>query len=57
LVLDLRKRFSRTGAAIRPAIVNGEPASCLRTHGQLTGVLAIESDGERILEVYAIVNE
>jgi RNA polymerase sigma-70 factor (ECF subfamily) len=37
-------------------VVNGEPGLCVRVDGQVTAVLAIDTDGERIFDVYAVVN-
>jgi hypothetical protein len=36
--------------------VNGETGLCVRTDGVITAVLSIVSDGERIHEVYVVVN-
>jgi hypothetical protein len=36
--------------------VNGETGLCIRFSGRIAGLLTIESDGERIQSVYAVVN-
>ena len=36
--------------------VNGETGLCLRVNGQLTAIMSIVTDGDRIHEVYAVVN-
>ena len=56
LVLGLQAQFYRNKATLHLALVNGETGLCVRVDGRLTGVLAVESDGDRILAVYAVVN-
>jgi hypothetical protein len=36
--------------------VNGETGLLVRVDGRILGIMAIESDGERIHAVYAVVN-
>jgi RNA polymerase sigma-70 factor, ECF subfamily len=38
------------------AIVNGEPALLVRVGGKLASVMAVDTDGERFHNVYAVVN-
>lgn len=56
LVLGLQQRFYRDKATFQLALVNGELGLRVRLEGQLIAVIAIESDGERIRHVYAVVN-
>jgi RNA polymerase sigma-70 factor, ECF subfamily len=36
--------------------VNGETGLCIRTAGRITGVMSIQTDGDRIHAVYAVLN-
>jgi RNA polymerase sigma-70 factor (ECF subfamily) len=56
LVLGLQARLYRDQASFHLALVNGETGLCVRVNGRVTGVLAVESDGERIQEVFVVVN-
>ena len=56
LVLALRERLKSGSSTIELVEVNGETGLCVRTDGVITAVLSIVSDGERIHEVYAVVN-
>jgi RNA polymerase sigma-70 factor (ECF subfamily) len=56
LVIGLREKFWAMNRTIEVATVNGETGLCLRDGNRLTAVLTIATDGERILDVYAVVN-
>lgn len=56
LVIALRERFFGDDLRLEIATVNGETGLCLRDRGRLTATMAIETDGSRILAVYAVVN-
>jgi RNA polymerase sigma-70 factor (ECF subfamily) len=56
LVLALRERLQRDSSTMELVEVNGETGLCVRTGGVITAVLSILSDGERIHEVFAVVN-
>ena len=56
LVLGLREKFWAANRTIEIATVNGETGLCIRDGDHLTAVMSIETDGERILAVYAVVN-
>lgn len=56
LVLGLQERLAPAGLAMRLAEINGETGLVVLTGGQLASAVAIETDGERILQVYAVVN-
>jgi RNA polymerase sigma-70 factor (ECF subfamily) len=56
LVIGLREKFWAANRRIEVATVNGETGLCLRDGDRLTAVLTIATDGERILDVYAVVN-
>jgi RNA polymerase sigma-70 factor, ECF subfamily len=55
LVTGLRRRYWADLDAM-VATVNGEPGLCLRIGGRLIAVMAIESSGDRIHSVYAVLN-
>ena len=55
LVLALRERL-QSSSTMELVEVNGETGLCVRTDGVITAVLSIVSDGERIHEVYVVVN-
>jgi RNA polymerase sigma-70 factor (ECF subfamily) len=40
----------------RPAVVNGDPGLALLVKGELFSILAVRSDGQRILDAYNIMN-
>jgi RNA polymerase sigma-70 factor (ECF subfamily) len=56
LVLGLQALFHRQRATMQMAEVNGQTELLVHIGDQLTAVLAIEFDSERIQNVYAIVN-
>jgi len=56
LVLGLREKFWADDRVLELASVNGEPGLTIRDGGRLMGALSIETDGERIVAVYAVVN-
>ena len=56
LVIGLREKFWAVNRRIEIVTVNGETGLCLRDGDRLTAVLTIATDGERILDVYAVVN-
>ena len=56
LVIGLWSKFWGKDRVLEFATINGEVGLCLRTADQLTATLSIATDGERILNVYAVVN-
>jgi len=56
LVLGLREKFWAVDRTVEVATVNGETGLCIRDGHRLTATLSIATDGERILDVYAVVN-
>ncbi len=56
LVLGLREKFWAVDRRFEVATVNGEFGLCIRDGHRLTATLSIATDGERILDVYAVVN-
>ena len=56
LVLGLREKFWAADRVVEIATVNGEPGLWFHDSGRPVAALAIETDGERILNVYAVVN-
>jgi RNA polymerase sigma-70 factor (ECF subfamily) len=56
LVIGLQHRFQTDGATMELADVNGETGLLVRVDGRILAVVAVESDGERIHAVYAVVN-
>jgi RNA polymerase sigma-70 factor (ECF subfamily) len=56
LVVGLTKRFLGGNATLRLATVNGETGLFHQVDGQLKSVIAVETDGERIVSVSVIVN-
>jgi RNA polymerase sigma-70 factor (ECF subfamily) len=56
LVLGLREKFWAPDRVMEFATVNGETGLCIRDGDRLIATMSIESDGERILAVYAVVN-
>jgi RNA polymerase sigma-70 factor (ECF subfamily) len=56
LVIGLREKFWVGNRRLEIATVNGETALCVRDGDHLAATMSIATDGERILEVYAVVN-
>ena len=56
LVIGLRQKFWTHGRTLEIATINGEPGLRLRDGDRLTATMSIATDGERIVEVYAVVN-
>jgi RNA polymerase sigma-70 factor (ECF subfamily) len=56
LVLGLREKFWAEDRVLESATVNGESGLRVRDGDRLIAALAIETDGERIVNVYAVVN-
>jgi RNA polymerase sigma-70 factor, ECF subfamily len=56
LLLGLQERFYRHRATMHLADVNGETGLVLRVDGEIRAVLAVTTDGERILAVYNVIN-
>jgi RNA polymerase sigma-70 factor (ECF subfamily) len=56
LILGLQRRFERDATTFHLAMVNGEPGLCVRSAGRLAAILSVETDGDRIAAVYAVVN-
>lgn len=56
LALGLQRHFTQQGMRIQPGLVNGEPSLCTELDGRVTGVFTAETDGERIVSVYVVVN-
>ena len=56
LLLGLQEKFYRGRGSMHLATVNGEAGLVLRIDGCIDSVLSIATDGERILDVYAIRN-
>jgi RNA polymerase sigma-70 factor (ECF subfamily) len=56
LVLRFRANFWAANRVVEIATINGEPGLWFHDDGRPVGVMAIETDGERILNVYAVVN-
>lgn len=56
LVLGLARQAQTNRATMHLATVNGETGLCVRIDGRLISTLTIDTDGERILAVYAVVN-
>ncbi len=56
LVVGLRGKFWAPNRVMEFATVNGETGLCIRDGSRLTATMSIETDGERILAVYAVVN-
>ena len=55
-MIGLREKFWAPDRTIEIATVNGETGLCLRDGQRLIATLSIATDGERILDVYAVVN-
>ena len=56
LVINLREKFWAPDRTIEMASINGETGLVIRDGGRLTATMSIATDGERILDVYAVVN-
>jgi RNA polymerase sigma-70 factor (ECF subfamily) len=56
LVIGLRDKFWAVDRTLEVATVNGETGLCIRDGGRLTATMSIETDGEHIFAVYAVVN-
>jgi RNA polymerase sigma-70 factor (ECF subfamily) len=56
LVIGLREKFWVDNRRLEIATVNGETALCVRDGDRLVATMSIATDGERILDVYAVVN-
>jgi RNA polymerase sigma-70 factor (ECF subfamily) len=56
LVIGLQHRLQTDGATTELVNVNGETGLLVRIEGRILAIMAIESDGERIHSVYAVVN-
>jgi RNA polymerase sigma-70 factor (ECF subfamily) len=56
LVIGLQKRLQSETATMELVEINGETGICVRENGQTIALMAIDSDGERIHAVYAVVN-
>ncbi len=56
LVVGLREKFWAKDRRFEIATVNGEAGLCVRDGDRLTAVMTIATDGDRILNVYAVVN-
>ena len=56
LVLGLREKFWAADRVLEIGQVNGESALCVRDGDRLVATLSFDTDGDRILAVYAVVN-
>jgi RNA polymerase sigma-70 factor, ECF subfamily len=56
LVVGLREKFWTKDRVMELATVNGETGLCFRDGNRLIATISIETDGEHIVEVYAVVN-
>jgi RNA polymerase sigma-70 factor (ECF subfamily) len=56
LLLGLQRQFVRLNATMHLVSVNGETGVIVRAGGEVRSLFAFETDGERILNVYAVVN-
>jgi len=56
LVMGLYERFWANGRTLEIGTINGEAGLCLRDGDHLIAAMSIATDGEQILEVYAVVN-
>jgi RNA polymerase sigma-70 factor, ECF subfamily len=54
-VLGFRRHWP-LGLEVRQVLVNGEPGLALVSGGQVGSVLSIRTDGERILDVFGVLN-
>jgi RNA polymerase sigma-70 factor (ECF subfamily) len=56
LVISLQQKFYRGRAAMHLAEVNGETGLVVRTNGQITSIVSMTVEGDRIHDVYAVLN-
>jgi RNA polymerase sigma-70 factor (ECF subfamily) len=56
LVIGIRERVWPEGRTVEIATVNGEAGLLFRDNGRTTAVLSVATDGERIQQIFAIVN-
>ena len=56
LVLGLRDKFWAADRAIEMATVNGEPGLWIHDAGQPVAAMSFETDGARVVAVFAVVN-
>lgn len=56
LVIGLREKFWAENRVVEVASVNGETGLCIRDGNRVIATMSIATDGERILDVYAVVN-
>lgn len=56
VVMGLRRNAWPTDRVLELLTVNGEPGLTVRDGGRVTAVMAFDTDGERIVSVYAVVN-
>jgi RNA polymerase sigma-70 factor (ECF subfamily) len=56
LILGIQQRVYRDKATFHLVTINGETGLCVRVEGRVAYVLSVETDGERIQAVYAVVN-
>jgi RNA polymerase sigma-70 factor (ECF subfamily) len=56
LVINLREKFWASNRTVALVNVNGETGMILRDGERPIGVLSLDTDGERIFAVYAVVN-
>jgi RNA polymerase sigma-70 factor, ECF subfamily len=56
LVIGIREKFWTNDRRLEIAMINGEPGVAIRDGDRLTATLSIVTDGERIVDVYAVVN-
>ena len=56
LLRGLHKQLQRQQVTFHLATVGGEAGLCIRVDGRLTSLLTIDTDGERIAAVYAVLN-
>jgi RNA polymerase sigma-70 factor (ECF subfamily) len=56
LLIGLRRKYWTEDRAFTITRVNGEPGMCVWDGEELTAVMAFDTDGERIVSVYAVLN-
>jgi RNA polymerase sigma-70 factor (ECF subfamily) len=56
LVIGFREKFWADNRQVVIANINGEPGLCIRDGDRLTATMSIATDGEHILDVFAVVN-
>jgi RNA polymerase sigma-70 factor (ECF subfamily) len=56
LVINLREKFWAVDRVVEIATVNGETGLWVRDGDRIVAAMAIDTDGERIFAVYAVVN-